>query len=53
MASLHEGVFLNKTHAEAYMSVFSPTVDQYDDQTPISPSKYTHLFKQARKVSSH
>ena len=44
MATLHEGVFLNKTHAEAYMSVFSPTVYQYDDQIPRSPSKYTHLY---------
>lgn len=39
MASLHEGVFLNKTHGEAYLSIFSPTVEQYDDQSARSPSK--------------
>ncbi|XP_063416904.1 uncharacterized protein LOC134699224 [Mytilus trossulus] len=52
MASLHEGVFLNATHAEAYLSIFSPTVDQYDDQTPRSPLPQSRQAK-GRAPTSH
>uniref|UniRef100_A0A2C9KZE9 Uncharacterized protein n=1 Tax=Biomphalaria glabrata TaxID=6526 RepID=A0A2C9KZE9_BIOGL len=30
MASLHEGVFLNQTHAESYMSIFSSQLNMID-----------------------
>ncbi|GFO22599.1 hypothetical protein PoB_004910400 [Plakobranchus ocellatus] len=31
MASLHEGLFLNQTHAESYISMFTPQTDMLDD----------------------
>lgn len=52
MASLHEGVFLNKTHGEAYLSIFSPTVDQYDDQTPRSPMPHPSQRKPPPSLTS-
>ena len=32
MGSLHEGVFMNQTQAEAYVNVFSPQTDYADVQ---------------------
>lgn len=34
MALFHEGVFLKKSMAEAYMSVFAPTIDSGDSLRP-------------------
>lgn len=31
MASLHEGVFLHQSHAESYLSMFSPQIDMVDN----------------------
>ena len=30
MASLHEGVFLERAHAEAYVSIFQPQLDDFE-----------------------
>lgn len=36
MACLHEGVFLNRSHAEQYISIFSPQVDPFQRDGPRS-----------------
>ncbi|XP_061197779.1 uncharacterized protein LOC133205901 isoform X2 [Saccostrea echinata] len=36
MACLHEGVFLNRSHAEQYISIFSPQVDPFQNDGPRS-----------------
>lgn len=39
MACLHEGVFLNRSHAEQYISIFSPQVDPFQNDGPRSACK--------------
>ena len=43
MACLHEGVFLNRSHAEQYISIFSPQVDPFQRDGPRSACKQ-HIF---------
>ena len=31
MASLHEGVFFDQAHAEAYVSIFQPQMEDFDN----------------------
>ena len=31
MASLHEGVFLERSHAEAYVSIFQSQMDDFEE----------------------
>lgn len=31
MASLHEGVFFDQAHAEAYVSIFQPQLEDFDN----------------------
>ncbi|XP_069135817.1 uncharacterized protein [Argopecten irradians] len=45
MSSLHEGVFLNRSHAEAYLSIFSPQVDSFQKAETRAPVPHASASK--------
>lgn len=44
MASLHEGLFLNQTHAESYVSMFTPQLDMLE-LSNVRRTSGKHFFK--------
>lgn len=46
MASLHEGVFFDRSHAEAYISIFQTQLDDFEtaDAYEAGEGNYVHMF---------
>ena len=45
MASLHEGVFLERSHAEAYVSIFQPQMDDFEQGVQTDREDGNHTVK--------
>ncbi|KAJ8312010.1 hypothetical protein KUTeg_009383 [Tegillarca granosa] len=55
MASLHEGVFLNRSHAESYISLFMPQFNPYEQdamQPPIPHTAHSTKTQGSRRLSA-
>ncbi|OWF40958.1 uncharacterized protein LOC110463111 isoform X3 [Mizuhopecten yessoensis] len=53
MSSLHEGVFLNRSHAEAYLSIFSPQVDHFKQAETRAPVPHATAGKRRTTPGGH
>lgn len=53
MASLHEGVFFDRSHAEAYISIFQTQLDDFEtaDAYEAGEGNYVHMFMEYWRIN--